>query len=97
MRTGFKRDEMISASVAAKNFGKVVADLAEHKRDKTAVVKNNEIAAVILTVDEYEYMADIVEFVEHLEIYDIVTKRKKNAGSRRISLDVLLKEEDVDI
>jgi PHD/YefM family antitoxin component YafN of YafNO toxin-antitoxin module len=97
MRTGFKRDEMISASVAAKNFGKVVADLAEHKRDKTAVVKNNEIAAVILTVDEYEYMAEIVEFVEHLEIYDIVTKRNKNAGSRRISLDVLLKEEDVDI
>jgi hypothetical protein len=42
-------------------------------------------------------MADIVEFVEHLEIYDIVTKRKKNAGSRRISLDVLLKEEDVEI
>jgi len=44
MRANFTRDEMISATVAAKNFGRVVTDLAEHKRDKTAVVKNNEIS-----------------------------------------------------
>ena len=94
MQTGFKRDEMISATAAAKNFGKVVADLAEHKRDKTAVVRNNEITAVILPVEEYEYMADIVEFVEHLEIYDIITKRKKSTG-KRIPLDKLLKEEGI--
>jgi len=95
MRAGFKRDEMISATAAAKNFGKLVSDLAEHKREKTAVVKNNEIAAVILPVDEYEYMADIVEFVEHLEIYDTITKRRKNAGGKRIPLDELLKEEGI--
>ncbi len=95
MRTSFKRDEMISATVAAKSFGKVVADLAEHKREKTAVVRNNEIAAVILSVDEYEFMADIVEFVEHLEIYDIVTKRKKTSGGKCVSLDALLKEEGI--
>lgn len=94
MRTSFKREEMISATTAAKTFGKVVTDLAEQKREKTAVVKNNEITAVILSVEEYEYMADIVEFVEHLEIYDMVTKRKKNAG-KRIALDALLKEEGI--
>ncbi len=94
MQTAFKRDEMISATAAAKNFGKVVADLAEHKREKAAVVKNNEITAVILPVEEYEYMADIVEFVEHLEIYDIITKRKKSKG-KRISLDKLMKEEGI--
>lgn len=94
MRANFTRDEMISATLAAKNFGRVVTDLAEHKRDKTAVVKNNEITAVILPVEEYEYMADIVEFVEHLEIYDLVTKRKKDPG-KRISLDSLLQEEGI--
>ena len=96
MQTGFKRDEMVSATAVAKNVGKGVADLAGHKRDKTAVVKNNEITAVILPVEEYEYMADIVEFVEHLEIYDIVTKRKKSAG-KRIPLDKLLKEEGIAV
>ena len=94
MRANFTRDEMISATAAAKNFGRVVTDLAEHKRDKTAVVKNNEITAVILPVEEYEYMADIVEFVEHLEIYDLVTKRKKDTG-KRIPLDSLLLEEGI--
>jgi len=94
MRSTFKRDEMISATAAAKNFGKVMSDLAEHKREKTAVVRNNEITAVILTVDDYEYMADIVEFVEHLEILDMVTKRKKSS-SRRVLLDNLLREEGI--
>lgn len=92
MLTAFKRDEMISATTVAKNFGKVVSDLAAHKTDKTAVVKNNEITAVILPVEEYEYMANIVEFVEHLEMFDVITKRKKRSG-KRVSLDNLLKEE----
>jgi len=96
MRANFTRDEMISATAAAKNFGRVVTDLAEHRRDKTAVVRNNEITAVILPVEEYEYMADIVEFVEHLEIYDLVTKRKNNTG-KRIPLDSLLQEEGLAI
>lgn len=96
MQSAFKREEMISATAAAKNFGKVVAELAEHKREKTAVVRNNEITAVILPVEEYEYMADIVEFVEHLEIYDIITKRKKGRG-KPIPLDKLLKEEGIEL
>jgi PHD/YefM family antitoxin component YafN of YafNO toxin-antitoxin module len=94
MRAAFKRDEMISATSAAKNFGKVVSDLAEHKKDKAAVVRNNEITAVILSVEDYEYMADVVEFVEHLEIYDLVTKRK-TSGGKRVPLEKLLKEEGV--
>ena len=92
MSTAFKRDEMLSATSVAKNFGKVVSDLAAHKTEKTAVVKNNEITAVILPVAEYEYMANIVEFVEHLEIFDLVTKRKKRSG-KRTPLDRVLKEE----
>jgi len=96
VRTAFRRNEMLSATTIAKNFGKVVSDLSAHKTERTAVVKNNEITAVILPVEEYEYMADIVEFVEHLEIYDIVTKRKKSRG-KRVSLDKLLKEEGIAV
>jgi len=90
----FKREEMISVTTAAKNFGKVLSDLAGHKKEKAVVVRNNEITAVILPVEEYEYMTDIVEFVEHLEIFDIVTRRKKRSG-RRVSLDKQLKKEGI--
>ena len=34
----------------------------------------------------------VTGFVEHLELYDIITRRKKSAG-KRISLDKFLKEE----
>lgn len=96
MEVAFKRDEVISATSAAKNFGKVVSDLATHRKEKTVVIKNNEITAVILPVDEYEYMAEVVNFVEHLEIFDLITKRKKKGG-KRIPLDKLLKEEGIEL
>lgn len=96
MNTGFKRDEIISATDAAKNFGRVVSDLVKHKKEKTVIVKNNEITVVMLSVDDYEYMADIVTFVEHLEIFDMVTQRKNRRG-KRILLDDLLREEGIAV
>jgi PHD/YefM family antitoxin component YafN of YafNO toxin-antitoxin module len=96
MEATFKRDEVISATSAAKNFGKVVSDLANHKKDKAVIIKNNEITAVILPAEEYEYMAELVQFVEHVEIFDIITKRKKKAG-KRIPLEKLLKEERIEL
>ncbi|MBT3878303.1 MAG: type II toxin-antitoxin system Phd/YefM family antitoxin [Candidatus Scalindua sp.] len=96
MNASFKRDEIISSTDAAKNFGRVVSDLANHKKEKTVIVKNNEITAVILSVDDYEYMADIVNFVEHLEVFDMVTS-KKNRRGKKILLDDLLKEEGIAV
>jgi PHD/YefM family antitoxin component YafN of YafNO toxin-antitoxin module len=96
MNASFKRDEVISSTDAAKNFGRVISDLANHKKEKTVIVKNNEITAVMLSVDDYEYMADIVNFVEHLEIFDMVTSRKNRRG-KRVLLDDLLKEEGIAV
>jgi PHD/YefM family antitoxin component YafN of YafNO toxin-antitoxin module len=96
MNASFKRNEVISSTEAAKNFGRVISDLANHKKEKTVIVKNNEITAVILSVDDYEYMADIVSFVEHLETFDMVTSRKNRRG-KKILLDDLLKEEGIAV
>ena len=96
MNASFKRDEVISSTDAARNFGRVISDLAKHKKEKTVIVKNNEITAVMLSVDDYEYMADIVNFVEHLEIFDMVASRKNRRG-KKILLDDLLKEEGIAV
>jgi PHD/YefM family antitoxin component YafN of YafNO toxin-antitoxin module len=96
MNASFKRDEIISSTDAAKNFGRVISDLAKHKKEKTVIVKNNEITAVMLSVDDYEYMADIVDFVEHLEVFDMVTSRKNRRG-KKIHLDDLLREEGIAV
>ncbi len=96
MEATFKRDEVISATSAAKNFGKVVSDIANHRKEKAVIIKNNKITAVILPAEEYEYMAELVQFVEHVEIFDIITTRKKSPG-RRVVLDKLLKEEHIEL
>ena len=96
MEATFKRSEIISSTVAAKNFGKVVSDLANHRKDRAVIIKNNEITAVILPAEEYEYMAELVQFVEHIEIFDTIKKRKKTAG-KRIPLAKLLKEERIEL
>lgn len=96
MSASFKRNEIISATVAAKNFGKVISEIAEHKKEKTVIVRNNEITAVILPVDDYEYMSDVVSFVEHLEVFDMITRRKKKKR-KGILLDDLLREEGLEV
>ena len=96
MEATFKRDEIISATSAAKNFGKVVSDLANHRKEKAVIIKNNEITAVILPAEEYEYMAELVQFVEHVELFDIITRRKKSTG-RRVVLDKLLMGEHIEL
>jgi len=41
-------------------------------------------------------MAELVQFVEHVEIFDIITRRKKSTG-RRVVLDKLLMEEHIEL
>ena len=61
------------------------------------MLRNNKIAAVILPVDEYERMSELADFVEHLEIFATITRRKKNPPSHHTTLDDLLKEEGIEL
>lgn len=42
------------------------------------VLRNNEMAAVILSTDEYELLKQADEILEHLEISEAVRKRLKD-------------------
>jgi prevent-host-death family protein len=41
------------------------------------VLRNNEMAAVILSAEEYEMLKQTEELIEHFEIADLVEKRLK--------------------
>lgn len=52
------------------------------------VMRNNAIAAVIVSPAEYELLQNAVEVLEHLEIADVIEKRlKTHDPSRNISWD----------
>jgi prevent-host-death family protein len=41
------------------------------------VLRNSEMAAVVLSIEEYETLRDADEILEHLEIAEVVEKRLK--------------------
>ncbi len=93
MSVAYKKDEILSASRAARSFGKVLADLKEHRKRRIAIAKNNELEAVILPIEDYETMAEAMAVMEHVEIYRLVQERKRKGPGKRTSLNTLLKEE----
>lgn len=57
------------------------------------VMRNNNLAAVIISPAEYELLKDADEVLEHLEIADMIEKRlKTDDRSRNISWESLKAE-----
>lgn len=97
MSVSYKKEEIVSASRVARSFGKVLADLKEHRKRRIAIAKNNELEAVILPIQEYESMAEALALLEHIEIYRLVQTRRRKGTGKRVSLETLLKEEGLAV
>jgi PHD/YefM family antitoxin component YafN of YafNO toxin-antitoxin module len=95
MSVGYKKDEIVSASSVARSFGRILANIVDHKKQRMVVAKNNHLEAVILPIDEYEKLSELAELVEHIEIHELIVQRKAKDTRKRISLDTLLKEEGI--
>ena len=95
MGVAYYKHEIISATQAAKTFGKLLSMLAEHERERVVVAKNNTLTVAILPIDDYEYMAELVDLIEHAEIYGLVMSRRAKDKGKRVRLDALLKEEGI--
>ncbi len=95
MGVAYQSHEIISATKAAKAFGKLLSTLLEHHQERVVVAKHNALKAVILPIEDYERMAALADLVEHAEIYGLVTSRRAKDKGRRVRLDDLLKEEGI--
>ena len=93
MSVAYKKDEILSASRVARSFGKVLTDLKAQHRRRVVVLKNNQVEAVIVPVDDYEKMAEALALLEHMEIYRVVKQRSRKKAGKPILLEALLKEQ----
>jgi PHD/YefM family antitoxin component YafN of YafNO toxin-antitoxin module len=93
MAVAYKKEEILSASRVARSFGKVLTDLKAQHRRRVVVLKNNQVEAVIVPVDEYEKMAEALDLLEHMEIHRLVTRRTRKKGKKTVPLEALLKEQ----
>ncbi len=52
----FNRNEIVSATQLVRQFSSIINSLVNKTLDKIAVIRNNEMEAVILSYDEYEQL-----------------------------------------
>ena len=97
MAVAYKKEEILSASRVARSFGKVLTDLKGRHRRRVVVLKNNQVEAVIVPVDDYEKMAEALDLLEHMEIHRLITRRTHKKGKKTVPLEALLKEQRLAI
>lgn len=87
----YTKEEIISSTILGRNIGTVLSSLRDKKLRKVAVIRNNELEAVMLPIDEYERIS---ELSEHIEIANIIKQREKTPLDKSISFEKILSEQD---
>jgi PHD/YefM family antitoxin component YafN of YafNO toxin-antitoxin module len=93
----YTSQELVSSSDFAKKFGTYLAQLKTDMVDKIAILKNNNIEAVLVPKDDYEAMKRAWELQEHREIYEVVKERKETALDEYVSFDDMAKRLNIDV
>ena len=87
----FARNEIVSSSQFVRNFASLLQRVTKSNNEKIAIVKNNQMQAVMIPIDEYERLATLAEKAESKIIYETVQERKNTSVSEYISYDDAMK------
>ncbi len=93
----YKKTELMSSTEIVRNFSSILDSITKHEKDKIAVMRKNKLEAIILPVEEYERIYELMEFFEHIQIYKAIEQRKDTPLNEYIDLDQLLAEQGIDL
>jgi len=60
----YTRDEIISATDLARNVSGTLSSLINQEKEKIAIMKNNKIEAVMISIDEFERLKEVDKMYE---------------------------------
>lgn len=83
----FTRNEIVSATQFVRQFATFLKRITESKQEKVAIIKNNEMQAVFITIDEYERLKAIEEYAEQKEIFSLIEARKNTHENEYVSFE----------
>lgn len=89
----FEKDEILSTTDVIKNFSDCRKLTKEKSR--TIIFKNNKPDLVMLDIDEYENMCNLISLLEDLDIQAILGERIEKDNGKRYSLDEIGKMYDL--
>ena len=87
----FARNEIVSSSQFVRNFASLLQRVTKSNNEKIAIVKNNQMQAVMISIDEYERLATLAEKAEQKAIFETIQERKNTPVSEYISYDDAMK------
>ena len=87
----FARNEIVSSSQFVRSFATFLQRMTKSNGEKIVVVKNNQMQAVMIPIDEYERLATLAEKAESKIIYEPVQERKDTPGSEYVSYEDAMK------
>ena len=87
----FARNEIVSSSQFVRNFATFLQRMTKSSDEKIAVVKNNQMQAVLIPIDEYERLKSLAEEIEQKSIYEVVQARRNTPASEYVSYDDAMK------
>ena len=88
----YTKEEILPSSVISKNFGGILDQLRKKKLKKVAVIRNNKMEAIIIPINEYEFIKQASDYLERLDIYNKVKDRMKDPIENAIPFEDILKE-----
>lgn len=88
----FARNEIVSSSQFVRGFASFLQRMSKSRDEKIAVLKNNQMQAVLIPIDEYEYLKSLEESIEAKSIYETVQQRKNTPIEDYVSYDEALKQ-----
>ena len=95
----YTQNELLSITDFTKSISKILGDIKERTVEKVGVLKNNKLEAVVISTQEYERLKQIEELmnnIEHKEIYNIVQDRVKTPKSDYVSIQEMAKKINID-
>ncbi|RLB94012.1 MAG: hypothetical protein DRH26_02425 [Deltaproteobacteria bacterium] len=90
---GYTRDELMSSSEVVRNFSSILDSIKNKEKVKIAVMRKNKLEAVILSIDEYERIHEIMDLFDHLQIYKTVEQRKTTPLEEYINFEQILADQ----
>ena len=77
----FEKKEIVSATQLVRQFSNFLTELTNRKLNKIAIIRNNEMQAVVLPIDEYENLvmrADLSKQKSIKDFFGIINNEEAN-------------------
>jgi len=71
----YTKEEMVGITELSKSLSALVDKVSSNTIEKLAIIKHNKPEAIILSITEYERMKELQDYLETLEIVQIIKER----------------------